>query len=83
MAPAPTYPDQIGGLDIYTAVIDDRVRNPRQFVIWLTSHGLPDISLSTRQPRRRQCASFKSRPVTRCESGSGSGEAPGSYLVDT
>jgi hypothetical protein len=22
----PTYPDQIGGLDIYTAVIDERVR---------------------------------------------------------
>jgi hypothetical protein len=37
----PTYPDQVGGLDIYTAVIDDGVRTPRQFATWLASHGLP------------------------------------------
>src|SRR5215475_2575659 len=36
-----TYPDQVGGLDIYTAVIDDGVRTPRQFATWLTSRGLP------------------------------------------
>ena len=38
----PAYPDQVGGLDIYTAVIDDGVRTPRQFATWLASHGLPD-----------------------------------------
>src|ERR1700683_1491130 len=38
----PAYPDQVGGLDIYTAVIEDSVRTPRQFAAWLTSHGLPD-----------------------------------------
>jgi hypothetical protein len=38
----PTYPDQVGGLDIYTAVIDDGVRTPRQFATWLASRGLPD-----------------------------------------
>ena len=39
----PTYPDQVGGLDIYTAVIDDGVRTPSQFASWLTSHGLPGM----------------------------------------
>ena len=38
----PVYPDQVGGLDIYTAVIDDGVRTPRQFASWLARHGLPD-----------------------------------------
>jgi hypothetical protein len=38
----PAYPDQVGGLDIYTAVIDDGVRTPRQFAAWLAQHGLPD-----------------------------------------
>jgi hypothetical protein len=37
----PAYPDQVGGLDIYTAVIEDGVRTPREFAAWLTSHGLP------------------------------------------
>jgi hypothetical protein len=37
----PSYPDQVGGLDIYTAVIDDGVRTPRQFATWLASRGLP------------------------------------------
>jgi hypothetical protein len=36
----PDYPDQVGGLDIYTAVIDDGVRTPRQFATWLASRGL-------------------------------------------
>jgi hypothetical protein len=36
----PAYPDQVGGLDIYTAVIDHGVRTPRQFAAWLASHGL-------------------------------------------
>jgi hypothetical protein len=31
----PIYPDQISGLDIYTAVIDDDVRTPSQFSDWL------------------------------------------------
>lgn len=38
----PSYSDQVGGLDIYTAVIDDGVRAPRQFATWLASHGVPD-----------------------------------------
>ena len=37
----PAYPDQVGGLDIYTAVVDDGVRTPRQFATWLASRGLP------------------------------------------
>jgi hypothetical protein len=37
----PGYPDQVGGLDIYTAVIDDGVRTPGQFATWLASRGLP------------------------------------------
>lgn len=38
----PAYPDQVGGLDIYTAVIDDGVRTPRQFAAWPAQRGLPD-----------------------------------------
>jgi hypothetical protein len=34
----PTYPDQVGGLGIYIAVIDDGGRTPRQFATWLDSH---------------------------------------------
>ena len=34
-------PDQVGGLDIYAAVIDDGVRTPRQFATWLAQRGLP------------------------------------------
>ena len=35
----PDYPDQVGGLDIYTAVIDDGVRTPREFGAWLAARG--------------------------------------------
>jgi hypothetical protein len=31
----PEYPHQVGGLDIYTAVLDDGVRTPAQFADWL------------------------------------------------
>jgi hypothetical protein len=37
----PDYPDQVGGLDIYTAVIDDGVRTPDQFAAWLAGRRLP------------------------------------------
>ena len=37
----PAYPDQVGGLDIYTAVVDDGVRTPRQLATWLAGRGLP------------------------------------------
>jgi hypothetical protein len=37
----PAYPDQVGGLEIYTAVLDDGVRTPEQFAAWLTERGLP------------------------------------------
>ncbi len=36
------YPDQVGGLDIYTAVLDDGVRTPDQFQAWLARRGQPD-----------------------------------------
>ncbi|GAA4674740.1 hypothetical protein [Phytohabitans rumicis] len=33
----PTYPDEVGGLDIYTAVLDAGVRTPDQFATWLNT----------------------------------------------
>jgi hypothetical protein len=35
----PTYPNQISGLDIYTAVIEHGVRSPEQFAAWLAGQG--------------------------------------------
>jgi hypothetical protein len=37
----PSYPDVVGGLDIYTAVLDHRVRTPQQFSAWLAERGFP------------------------------------------
>jgi len=37
----PTYPHQVGGLQIYVAVLDDAVRTPGQFATWLSQQGLP------------------------------------------
>jgi hypothetical protein len=37
----PEYPGQVGGLDIYTAVIDGGVRTPGQFATWLASRERP------------------------------------------
>ena len=37
----PSYPDQIGGFEIYTAVLENDVRTPEQFSGWLADHGLP------------------------------------------
>lgn len=37
----PSYPDQVSGLEIYTAVLDDGVRTPAQFGGWLAERGLP------------------------------------------
>jgi hypothetical protein len=31
----PDYPDQVSGLEIYTAVLDDGVRTPAEFAAWL------------------------------------------------
>ena len=39
----PSYPDQIGGSEIYTAVIEEGVRTPEQFRGWLASRGLLDV----------------------------------------
>ena len=36
----PSYPDQIGGLEIYTAVIEDGVRTPEEFRSWLADREL-------------------------------------------
>jgi hypothetical protein len=38
----PSYPDRIGGLQIYNAVLDDGVRTPQQFAAWLEAHGYPE-----------------------------------------
>lgn len=37
-----SYPDQVGGTQIYTAVLDDGVRTADQFATWLAEHGYPD-----------------------------------------
>lgn len=38
----PSYPDEIGGFEIYTAVTEHSVRTPEQFRGWLADHGLPE-----------------------------------------
>ena len=38
----PSYPDQIGGLQIYTAVTEDGVRTPQEFRSWLAERELLD-----------------------------------------
>jgi hypothetical protein len=35
----PDYPDEVGGTQIYAAVLDDGVRTPEEFAPWLTEHG--------------------------------------------
>ncbi len=37
----PEYPDQVSGLEIYTAVLDSGVRGPEEFAAWLAARGLP------------------------------------------
>jgi len=32
----PEYPDEVGGLDVYTAVLDAGVRTPAEFAAWLS-----------------------------------------------
>jgi hypothetical protein len=39
----PSYPDQIGGFEIYAAVIDDNVRTPEEFRRWLVDRELLDV----------------------------------------
>ena len=34
----PEYPGEVGGLEIYTAVLEDGVRTPGQFAAWLERH---------------------------------------------
>jgi hypothetical protein len=36
-----SYPDQVGGFDVYTAVMDDGVRTPEEVRRWLAGRGLP------------------------------------------
>ena len=36
----PAYPHRVGGLDIYTAVLDDGIRTVDEFAAWLARHGL-------------------------------------------
>jgi hypothetical protein len=37
----PSYPDRVGGTQIYDAVLDGGVRSPQQFASWLAAHGYP------------------------------------------
>jgi hypothetical protein len=37
----PSYPDQVSGWEIYTAVLRDGVRTPEQFGRWLAANGYP------------------------------------------
>jgi hypothetical protein len=37
----PSYPDEIGGFEIYTAVMDDGVRTPEEFRDWLADRDWP------------------------------------------
>jgi hypothetical protein len=37
----PSYPDEVGGWEIYTAVLQDGVRTPEQFAHWLATNGFP------------------------------------------
>ena len=36
-----SYPDEVGGFEIYTAVLEDKVRTAEQFRGWLADRGLP------------------------------------------
>ena len=36
----PSYPDEIGGFEIYTAVMEGRVRTPEEFRDWLADRGV-------------------------------------------
>ena len=38
----PTYPDEVSGHEIYTAVLDDGVRCPAQFADWLAHNGFSE-----------------------------------------
>jgi hypothetical protein len=38
----PVYPDRVGGLQIYHAVLDDGVRTPQAFAAWLAARGYPE-----------------------------------------
>jgi hypothetical protein len=33
----PSYPDQVSGIDVYTAVLDDDIRTPEEFAAWLVT----------------------------------------------
>jgi hypothetical protein len=38
----PSYPERVGGADVYAAVLEDGVRSPEAFAAWLHGRGLPD-----------------------------------------
>ena len=44
----PSYPEEVGGWEIYTAVLQDGVRTPEQFARWLAGHGFPSQPLGPR-----------------------------------
>jgi len=43
----PEYPDEVSGLEIYTAVLDHGVRTPEAFGVWLTNGPLASETLAS------------------------------------
>ena len=39
----PSYPDQVSGWEIYTAVLRDGVGTPEQLARWLAANGFPSL----------------------------------------
>ena len=60
----PSYPDHIGGLEIYTAVIDDAVRT-RSNRRWLADRGLPTHEPSYRSASHESNSSLRSLALPR------------------
>jgi hypothetical protein len=42
----PSYPDEVSGWEIYTAVLRDGIRAPEQFARWLAANGFPGPSVA-------------------------------------
>jgi hypothetical protein len=42
----PSYPDEVSGWEIYTAVLGDGVRTPEQFARWLAAKGFPSLDVA-------------------------------------
>jgi hypothetical protein len=47
----PSYPDQVSGWELYTAVLRDGVRTPEQFGRWLADNGFPGLDETATESR--------------------------------